>query len=196
MQGFVGRLQAELGGVHYLVNNAGIARDGALWRLTDTAWSEVMDTNVTGAFHCIQAVAQPFRTQPAADVPPPALPLPTAGIAGQPVAVYPLTLIASDKALGWQDDFRPRREALTRADSIIASGLTERSPEVTWVLPDVLRRGANQAPGLLAKPRSTRDRYAPRAKSGKTPRSSVEPDARAHGVRGRAMGTGAGQSHL
>ena len=63
VQGFVGRLQAELGGVHYLVNNAGIARDGALWRLTDTAWSEVMDTNVTGAFHCIQAVAQPFRTQ-------------------------------------------------------------------------------------------------------------------------------------
>ena len=63
MQGFVGRLQAELGWVHYLVNNAGIARDGALWRLTDTAWSEVMDTNVTGAFHCIQAVAQPFRTQ-------------------------------------------------------------------------------------------------------------------------------------
>ncbi len=113
-----------------------------------------MARRLTAALSLTAAIAAAGcgKQQPAADVPPPALPLPTAGIAGQPVAVYPLTLIASDEALGWQDDFRPRREALTRADSIIASGLTERSPEVTWVLPDVLRRGANQAPGLLANP--------------------------------------------
>jgi len=49
--------------VHYLVNNAGIAIDGALWRLTDEAWSEVMDTNITGSFNCIRAVAPTFRRQ-------------------------------------------------------------------------------------------------------------------------------------
>ncbi|HEX9579862.1 MAG TPA: SDR family NAD(P)-dependent oxidoreductase [Gemmatimonadales bacterium] len=60
---FVEAVKAELGGVHYLVNNAGVAHDGALWRLSDEAWNEVMDTNVTGAFHCIRAVAPALRKQ-------------------------------------------------------------------------------------------------------------------------------------
>ena len=41
----------------------GIANDGALWRLSEQAWSEVLDTNVTGAFNCIRAVAPIFRAQ-------------------------------------------------------------------------------------------------------------------------------------
>jgi 3-oxoacyl-[acyl-carrier protein] reductase len=60
---FVEATMAELGGVHYLVNNAGIARDGALWRLSGDAWQDVLDTNVTGAFNCIQAVTSHFRVQ-------------------------------------------------------------------------------------------------------------------------------------
>ena len=60
---FVEAAKAELGGVHYLVNNAGIAHDGALWRLSDEAWREVLDTNVTGAFNCTRAVAPVFRAQ-------------------------------------------------------------------------------------------------------------------------------------
>jgi 3-oxoacyl-[acyl-carrier protein] reductase len=49
--------------VHDLINNAGIAHDGALWRLSPAEWSAVMDTNVTGAFHCIAACAPLFREQ-------------------------------------------------------------------------------------------------------------------------------------
>ncbi|MGE3525586.1 MAG: SDR family NAD(P)-dependent oxidoreductase, partial [Gemmatimonadales bacterium] len=60
---FISETRARLGAVHYLVNNAGIAMDGALWRLSEKAWNDVMDTNVTGAFNCIRAVAQPFREQ-------------------------------------------------------------------------------------------------------------------------------------
>jgi len=60
---FVTEVQQRLGGVHFLVNNAGIANDGALWRLSDDAWSEVLETNVTGAFNCIRAVAPVFRGQ-------------------------------------------------------------------------------------------------------------------------------------
>jgi 3-oxoacyl-[acyl-carrier protein] reductase len=60
---FVRAVKAELGGVHYLVNNAGITRDAALWRLGADAWREVMDTNVSGAFYCTQAVAPLFRAQ-------------------------------------------------------------------------------------------------------------------------------------
>lgn len=60
---FVTAATSKLGGVHCLVNNAGIARDGALWRMTDAAWHEVLDTNVTGAFNCTRAIAQQFRSQ-------------------------------------------------------------------------------------------------------------------------------------
>jgi 3-oxoacyl-[acyl-carrier protein] reductase len=60
---FVNETIARLGGLHYLVNNAGIAVDGALWRLSERAWAEVLETNVTGAFNCIRASAQHFRAQ-------------------------------------------------------------------------------------------------------------------------------------
>jgi len=60
---FVDAVCARLGGVHYLVNNAGVAHDGALWRLSAEAWHEVLDTNVTGAFNCIQAVSRHMRAQ-------------------------------------------------------------------------------------------------------------------------------------
>ena len=60
---FVHEATERLGGVHILVNNAGVTHDGALWRLTPEAWQEVLDTNVTGAFNCIQAVASHMRPQ-------------------------------------------------------------------------------------------------------------------------------------
>jgi 3-oxoacyl-[acyl-carrier protein] reductase len=60
---FVAEVKQKLGGVHILINNAGIASDGALWRLSQQAWSDVLDTNVTGAFNCIRAVAPIFRSQ-------------------------------------------------------------------------------------------------------------------------------------
>jgi NAD(P)-dependent dehydrogenase (short-subunit alcohol dehydrogenase family) len=44
-------------GAHILVNNAGMAHDGALWRMSDEDWAEVLDTNLTGAFYFTRAVA-------------------------------------------------------------------------------------------------------------------------------------------
>ncbi len=60
---FVEETVAMLGGVHILVNNAGIGRDRALWRMTDEEWQSVMQTNVDGAFFFTRAVAPHFRIQ-------------------------------------------------------------------------------------------------------------------------------------
>lgn len=60
---FIADVMQRFGTVHYLVNNAGIAMDGALWRLSDEAWREVLDTNVTGAFNCIRTVSPVYRKQ-------------------------------------------------------------------------------------------------------------------------------------
>ena len=60
---FLADTRSRLGGLHFLINNAGIAHDGALWRMSDESWREVMDTNVTGAFNCIRAASPHLRSQ-------------------------------------------------------------------------------------------------------------------------------------
>jgi hypothetical protein len=91
-------------------------------------------------------------SDPETDVPPVAAPIPTAGMAGQEVTLYPLTLVVSDPALGWAEAVGPRADALATADSLLATFLTERVPEVTWILPTELRRAAGRAPGMLPDP--------------------------------------------
>jgi 3-oxoacyl-[acyl-carrier protein] reductase len=60
---FVAEAGEAFGAVHILVNNAGIARDRALWRMEDEEWRDVLETNLTGAFHMIRAVAPGMRAQ-------------------------------------------------------------------------------------------------------------------------------------
>ena len=60
---FVTAAKGAIGGLHILVNNAGISRDAALWKTDDSAWRDVVDTNLTGAFHMIKACAPTFRAQ-------------------------------------------------------------------------------------------------------------------------------------
>ena len=47
---------AHFGGVHILVNNAGITRDTLLLRMRRADWDDVINTNLTGAFLLTQAV--------------------------------------------------------------------------------------------------------------------------------------------
>ena len=87
-----------------------------------------------------------------AETPAPTQPLPTAGLAAQQVSVLPLTLLAAEDSLHWQAKFADRRAALAQADSVIGTLLTARAPEVTWVLPEALRKAARRAPGIAPDP--------------------------------------------
>ena len=52
----VQQVEAELGEVSVLVNNAGITRDGTMKRMTRQAWDEVIDVNLGGCFNMAKAV--------------------------------------------------------------------------------------------------------------------------------------------
>jgi NAD(P)-dependent dehydrogenase (short-subunit alcohol dehydrogenase family) len=60
---FVERVRQRLGGVHFLVNAAGVHRSVPLWKMTDDEWREVLDVNLTGAFNMIRAVAPVLKLQ-------------------------------------------------------------------------------------------------------------------------------------
>ncbi len=60
---FVAAAVEELGGVHVLVNNAGIGRDRALWHMSDEEWRSVLETNLSGVFHTTREVASYMRAQ-------------------------------------------------------------------------------------------------------------------------------------
>jgi 3-oxoacyl-[acyl-carrier protein] reductase len=63
VHGFVNEALTALDGLHILVNNAGIARDRALWRMEDDEWDDVVRVNLTGAFNMTRAVAPVLRAQ-------------------------------------------------------------------------------------------------------------------------------------
>jgi acetoacetyl-CoA reductase len=50
------QVEAELGPVEVLVNNAGITRDAPFHRMTPQQWHEVIDTNLTGLFNMTHVV--------------------------------------------------------------------------------------------------------------------------------------------
>lgn len=52
----------RFGGPHIVVANAGIARPGPVTALSADRWREVVDTNLTGVFHTVQAAA-PYLTE-------------------------------------------------------------------------------------------------------------------------------------
>ncbi len=49
---------SEMGGVHILVNNAGITRDALLMRMKEEDWDAVLDVNLKGVFNCTKAAVK------------------------------------------------------------------------------------------------------------------------------------------
>lgn len=98
------------------------------------------------------AAACSSNPEPEDYVPPEPIALPTMAFSGQSIALYPLAVMASEETLGWNDLLRPREEKILEADSVIATFLTERAPEMEWILPNQLRAAANRAPSMLPDP--------------------------------------------
>ena len=63
VQALVERLASEQGGLHILVNNAGITRDGLAMRLKDEDWDAVLDTNLKAVFRLCRAAMRPMMKQ-------------------------------------------------------------------------------------------------------------------------------------
>ena len=53
----------EMGGLHILVNNAGVTRDNLIMRMSAADWAAPLNTNLTGAFNCLKAVTRPMMKQ-------------------------------------------------------------------------------------------------------------------------------------
>jgi len=94
---------------------------------------------------------------PAPQAPPakpkvPAIALSTTGLAGQGVAVLPITMVVSDPRVPGTTGAKARATLAHWADSLLGETLAERAPEVNWLLPPALRRTAQRAAGLMPSP--------------------------------------------
>ena len=63
VQAATARVLEELGGLHILVNKAGITRDNLLFKMTDDDWDMVMNVHLKGAFLMSQAAQKTFVDQ-------------------------------------------------------------------------------------------------------------------------------------
>ena len=62
-QAGVARVEADLGAVSVLVNNAGITRDGTMHKMNHDMWQAVIDTNLGSCFNMSRAVIEGMRAR-------------------------------------------------------------------------------------------------------------------------------------
>jgi hypothetical protein len=107
------------------------------------------------ALACGKAQSKPAPAPDPGIAPPPrepVKPFATGVFAGQSIAVTPLTLVVAVDTLNQVPPFGDRAATLLWADSMVATLLTERGPDVKWVLPPELRKIARRAPSVAPDP--------------------------------------------
>jgi 3-oxoacyl-[acyl-carrier protein] reductase len=62
-QAVVAQTISDLGGLHILVNNAGIAKDALIFNMEPADWLDVMRVNFGGVFNCTKAALAHFAAQ-------------------------------------------------------------------------------------------------------------------------------------
>jgi len=139
--------QRAFGGIHILVNNAGITRDTLVLRMKEEDWQAVINTNLSSAFFCTKAVLREFLRQRAGRIINITSVAGQIGTAGQAnYAAAKAGLIGLTRAVA--------REVASRgitvnavAPGFIEAGITVQLP------PDVVKRYVEQVPlGRAGKP--------------------------------------------
>ncbi|GIW47114.1 MAG: beta-ketoacyl-ACP reductase [Deltaproteobacteria bacterium] len=63
VQDIIARVEQDFGGLHILVNNAGITRDGLVMRMKEEDWDEVIRIDLKGVFNCTRAALKSMIKQ-------------------------------------------------------------------------------------------------------------------------------------
>jgi acetoacetyl-CoA reductase len=143
----VARVQAALGPIDVLVNNAGITRDAVLHKMTALQWKEVLDVNLGGCFNMCRVVMEGMRERRFGRVINMSSVNGLAGQAGQ-------TNYAASKAgmIGFTKSLALEGASRNITVNAIAPGYTD-TAMVSAVRPEVLEQILKSVPaGRLASP--------------------------------------------
>lgn len=117
----------ELGGLHILVNNAGISIDALLLRFKDEDWKKVLDINLTGAFHLMRSAARPLMKAKGGG------------------AVVNIASVVGEMGNGGQAAYSASKGALIALTKTVAKELASRGVRVNAVAPGFIDTPMTQA---------------------------------------------------
>lgn len=123
---------AELGGLHVLVNNAGIAIDTLVMRIKDEDWNRQLAVNLTGAFNLSRAVARPMMKAKGG-------------------AIVNLTSVVGEMGNAGQAAYAATKAGLIGLTKAIAKELASRNVRVNAVAPGFIDTDMTQALPEAAK---------------------------------------------
>ncbi len=123
---------SEFGGLHILVNNAGISLDALLLRFKDEDWKKTLDINLTGAFNLMRAAARPL-------------------IKAKGGAIVNIASVVGEMGNGGQAAYSASKGALIALTKTVARELASRNVRVNAVAPGFIDTPMTQALPEAAK---------------------------------------------
>ncbi len=126
------QIVGEFGGLHVLVNNAGISLDALIMRFKDEDWKKTLDINLTGAFNLTRAVCRPMMKQRSG-------------------AIVNLASVVGEMGNAGQAAYSASKGALIALTKTVAKELASRNIRVNAVAPGFIDTPMTQALPEAAK---------------------------------------------
>ena len=123
---------SEFGGLHILVNNAGISLDALLMRFKDEDWKKTLDINLTGAFNLMRSAARPL-------------------IKAKGGAIVNIASVVGESGNAGQAAYSASKGALIALTKTVARELASRNVRVNAVAPGFIDTPMTQALPEAAK---------------------------------------------